>query len=120
MAFVRYTLAGGVATSTHYGVLVGLVEGFGLSPPPSAALGALCGALVAYVANRRFTFSSDASHRRALPRFLAIALLGGALNGFLVWVGTRGLAWHYLAAQVVATVLVLGLTFCLNRSWTFA
>lgn len=120
MAFVRYTLAGSVATGTHYGVLIGLVEGFNLSPPSSAAWGALCGGLVAYVANRRFTFFTTASHCRALPRFLLIASLGGALNGLLVWVGTHGLAWHYLAAQIVATAIVLGLTFCFNRSWTFA
>ena len=40
-------------------------------------------------------------------------------NG-LVWGGVHLLNWHYLAAQLVATLLVLGLTFRLNRSWTFA
>jgi putative flippase GtrA len=30
------------------------------------------------------------------------------------------LGWHYMAAQALATVLVMGLTFRLYRNWTFA
>ena len=120
MAFVRYTLVGTVATGAHYAVLVTLVEVLRLPPAHASALGALCGAAVAYLANRRFTFSSTARHRRVLPRFLLIAALGAALNGLLVWVGTSVFGWHYLVAQAVVTVAVLILTYGLNRAWTFA
>lgn len=119
MPFIRYTLTGGVATGVHYAVLLTLVEGFHLKPPPSAVFGALCGALVAYVGNRRFTFSSRAPHRRALPSFLLIAALGAILNGVAVWAGATFLTLHYLAAQIAATALVLFITYRLNRRWTF-
>ena len=121
MVFLRYFLAGGMATAVHYAVLLALVELAGMPPAPSAVIGALCGAVAAYAINRSITFTaSTASHQQALPRFMLIAAAGAALNGVLVWGGVQWLAWHYLVAQALATVLVLGLTYRLNRSWTFA
>jgi putative flippase GtrA len=121
MLFFWYTVAGGIATAVHYAVLVALVELFGLAAAPSAFAGALCGAVVSYGVNRLLTFTrSTARHTQALPRFMAIALFGAVLNGALVWLGVRQFGWHYLVAQALATVLVLGLTFRLNRIWTFA
>ena len=120
MQFLWYIVAGGFATAVHYAVLIALVELHDFSAAPSAALGTLCGAGVAYLLNRCITFAgSGARHVQALPRFLAIALLGALLNGLLVWLGQQ-LGWHYLLAQALATVLVMGLTFRLNRLWTFA
>ncbi len=121
MGFARYTLTGGIATAVHYGVLLGLVEAGHIAAGWAAAVGAAAGALVAYLGNRRFVFAgSGASHRQALPRFLTVAALGAAVSGLVVWLGSTALGVHYLAAQVVATVLVLVLTYRLNRAWSFA
>jgi len=120
LEFVCYTLIGGVATCVHYIVLPILVNGLNLTPPFAAASGAACGALVAYTGNRRFTFISRSCHRAALFRFLLVAALGAALNGGVVWAATATLTWHYLAAQVAATLFILLATFTINRSWTFA
>ena len=121
MQFFWYIIAGGIATAVHYAMLIALVEWAGLSAAPSAFIGALFGALVAYLVNRHVTFpGSIARHSQALPRFMAIALLGAVLNGLLVWLGVQQLGWHYLLAQALATVLVMGMTFRLNRHWTFA
>jgi len=121
MQFFLYIVAGGIATAVHYAVLIALVELLDFSAAPSAAFGTLCGAGVSYLLNRCMTFAgSGAGHVQALPRFLAIALLGALLNGLLVWIGVQQFGWHYLLAQALATVLVMGLTFRLNRLWTFA
>ena len=121
MQFFWYLIAGGIATAVHYAVLIALVEWLVLAAAPSATVGALCGAGASYLLNRRMTFaSSGAGHGQALPRFLAIALLGALLNGALVWLGVQQFGWHYLLAQALATVVVVGLTFRLNRLWTFA
>ena len=121
MAFARYTLAGGVATAVHYAVLMALVELAQAPPPLGAAIGALCGAAVAYLGNRHFTFAgTTVAHAHAVPRFLLVAVLGAALNAAIVWVGNTVLGWHYLLAQALATLLVLFLTYRLNRHWTFA
>ena len=120
MQFFWYIVAGGIATAVHYAVLIALVELSGLSAAPSAAFGTLCGAGVSYLLNRRMAFSGSSSgHVEALPRFMAIAVLGALLNGLLVWLGVQQFGWHYLLAQALATVLVMGLTFRLNRLWTF-
>lgn len=121
MQFFWYIVAGGIATAVHYAVLIALVELSEFPPAPSAALGTLCGAAVSYLLNRRMAFSgSGTGHVQALPRFMAIALFGAFLNGVLVWLGVQLFGWHYLLAQALATVLVMGLTFQLNRLWTFA
>ena len=120
LSFVRYSLIGGVATFVHWLVLVALVEGTGMNPGPSAAIGAMCGALTGYAGNRRFTFSSHAPHRQALPRFLVIAAGAAIANGAVVWTGTESLHFHYLVPQAAATALTLVAGFALNRSWTFS
>lgn len=117
--FARYAIAGGLATVTHYTVLLMLVESLEFPAPGAAALGALCGAAIAYFANRCFTFSSIAPHRHALPRFFSVASLGAGLNSLIVMVGTSVLPSHYLAAQAIATVVIFVVTYHLNRSWTF-
>lgn len=120
MIFVLYILIGGIATSMHYLVLIGLVEGMRVAPVPAATIGAAFGALIAYVGNRRYTFPDCAhSNRIAFPRFLLVAALGAILNGGMVWVGTEALVWHYLVTQVVATLLTLLFTYDFNRSWAF-
>ncbi len=119
-AFGRYLLVGLLATTVHYALLVTLVEFAGAAAGPSAAFGAACGALAAYAGNRRFTFTRDAAHRQALPRFLTVAALGAVTNGAVVWTGTEVLGIHYLAAQVVATSIVMWGGFVLNRRWSFA
>ena len=121
MLFFWYTLAGGIATAVHYAVLLIAVDGLGFSPAPSAAIGALCGAAVSYLVNRLITFpGASLRYQQAIPRFLVVAAAGALLNGGLVWAGVHLLVWHYLAAQALATIVVLGLTYRLNRSWTFA
>jgi len=49
-----------------------------------------------------------------------VAALGAATNGAIVWTGTDVLGMHYLAAQVVATSIVVWSGFVLNRRWSFA
>lgn len=118
--FWRYGLIGGVATGAHYALLVALVEGARTGPGPASASAAGVGAIVAYLLNRRYTFGAVAPHRRALPRFLLTATLGAAGNGLVVWGASAAWGWHYLAAQALATVAILFLTFQLNRRWAFA
>ena len=117
---MRYALVGLLATAIHYLVLVILVELAKVDASVSAGIGALCGALAAYVGNRRYTFAVDAPHRRALPRFLAVAAAGVATSAAFVAMGTRWLDLPYLVPQAAATLLVLLGGYSLNRRWSFA
>ena len=105
----------------HYAALFILVEVAHLAAGWAAAIGATAGAFVAYLGNRRFTFTgSRARHRQALPRFLAVAALGAAVSGSMVWLGSAALGVHYLLAQVLASAVVLVMTYRLNRAWSFS
>ncbi|MEZ2354076.1 GtrA family protein [Caballeronia sp. RCC_10] len=117
--FVAYGAVGAAGTLAQYAMLVALVRWAGMPPPTASMAGAVLGAVVNYVLNHRFTFGQSASHRQALPRFLAVAGLGVMVNGGAMTVLVDHVGLHYLLAQLVATGFVLLLTFVLNSCWSF-
>ena len=117
--FVRYAGAGVIGTATHYAVLVALVQVAQVGAVAASTAGAIVGACINYLLNHRFTFASGQPHRRALPRFAAVAAAGVVLNA-LVLAAVLALAGpHYLVAQVIATLAVLLAGYLANRTWTF-
>ena len=70
--FTRFGLVGVLAAIGHYGTLIGLVELAGAGPVPGALAGYLVGGAISYVANRRWTFDSDATHREAVAKFTLV------------------------------------------------
>ncbi|MGF1445347.1 MAG: GtrA family protein [Pikeienuella sp.] len=117
--FVRFVGVGAIATAAHYALLIGLVTAGVLSPVPASAAGAVLGALVSYGLNRRYTFRSSRAHAAALPRFLTVAALAFLANLCLMVLLHSLAGLPYLLAQMLTTGLVLGLTFTLNRAWSF-
>jgi glycosyltransferase involved in cell wall biosynthesis len=116
---VHYAGAGAIGTLAHYLVLALLVELLGISPVIGTVVGAAVGAGINYFLNYHFTFTSDASHARTLPRFLIIAGLGMGINAGGMWLATNLLGINYLLAQVGCTAVVLVAGFLLNKVWTF-
>jgi putative flippase GtrA len=117
-SFFRYGLAGVLATAVHYAVLVAAVEGGRVPAFLASGLGAVVGAQVAFVLNRRFTFGHEGEVGPAWLKFQGTALLGAAVGMAIVAAGVT-LGLHYLLAQVVATLASWVLTFAVNRHWTF-
>lgn len=80
------------------------------------------GALIVpvYMLHRRFSFQSDASHGRALPRYMAVQAMA------LVLAAGFSILLHGLPSMPtpLASTLVIGLTsgvnFLVLRSWAFA
>jgi len=116
---LRYTLVGAAGTLAQYVILVALVEGAGVDVVAASTLGAVAGALVNYALNRRYTFGGASPHVRSLPRFLAVAAAGIGLNAVVLALLAGYTALPYLAAQVIATALVLVAGFVANRRWSF-
>jgi putative flippase GtrA len=112
-------MVGGVATATQYAVLVGMVRILGANPVFASSCGYVISALLNYYLNHRLTFRSAQSHGRALPRFAVIAGVGLMINSTIVWVLSERLSIPYLAAQIIATAVVLMWNFSANRKWTF-
>lgn len=115
----RYVLVGAFATAVHYALLVLCVEVGAWPAPLASGFGAVVGAQVAYAGNRQFTFAHRGDVAQSWARFQATALLGAGLGMAIVALGVW-FGLHYIAAQVVATLTALGLTFLINRRWTFS
>jgi putative flippase GtrA len=116
---LRYLVVGGVATVVHWALMAWLVERLAVPAWWASGAGAVLGAQVAFVANRRFTFDHAGPVWPAWWRFMGTAALGGAMGMVIVAAGVAW-GWHYLLAQALATLLVVVLTFVINRVWTFA
>lgn len=116
--FARYAAVGAAATAVHYVVLALCVEALGCPAWLASGIGAAVGAQAAYFGNRRYTFGHEGSAASSWARFQLTAL-AGALQGMLVVALAVRAGWHYLAAQVVATLAGLVVTYAVNRWWTF-
>jgi len=117
--FVTYAAIGAVGTLAQYGVLIGSVDLHIAGPVAGSAVGAVVGATVNYLLNRRITFRSNARHAVALPKFATTAGAGMLVNALVMAWLTGPARVHYLVAQLVATAVVLVLTYSVNSVWTF-
>lgn len=117
--FGRFLFVGGFATAVHYVILIFLVNGWGADAVAGSTAGFIVSATFNYLLNRRFTFNSEREHSTAFPRFIAVALGGLAINATVVWLLGSVAGFHYLFAQVVATLMALSWNFVCNRIWTF-
>ena len=115
---LRYTLVGAVATATHYALLALCVEAGAWPAWLASGFGAVVGAQVAYLGNRRYTFAFRGEFGASWLKFQSTALIGALMGMLIVGTGVH-FGWHYLAAQVVATLASMLLTFSINRFWTF-
>jgi putative flippase GtrA len=95
-----------------------LVERLAVPAWWASGCGAVLGAQVAFVANRRFTFGHQGPVWPAWWRFMGAAALG-AVVGMGVVAAAVAWGWHYLLAQALATAVSVVLTFVVNRHWTF-
>ena len=118
-ALLRYALVGAVATGAHYALLVVLVEWLDWLAWLGSGAGAVLGAQLAFLGNRRFTFEHRGPAAPAWWRFQGTAAVG-ALLGMLIVAAGVALGLHYLLAQMLATLLVWVLSYVVNQRWSFA
>jgi putative flippase GtrA len=118
--FSSFAGVGIVATSVHYGLLIGLVEVLDVSAVAAAMVGCVAGAVVSYGLNRRHTFHSNLPHQQAGRRFAIVALGGFGLTYLFMsfFVDFGGVP--YLPAQAATTGIVMLWSFLGHRMWTFA
>lgn len=115
---VRYGLVGAVGTLAQYAILVSAVAMHIATPVVASMAGAVVGAIINYILNAKYTFHHT-GHAQALPKFAVTAIAGALMNGVLMKILIYAGGVHYLVAQVLATVIVLGMTYSVNSLWTF-
>ena len=118
--FTTFFGVGLVAAFVHFGILVGLVELFGVRPVPATLTGYISATVVSYILNRRLTYASDRPHAEAAWRFCVVAGIGFMLTWALMalFIRLAGPAW-YFPAQVLTTGIVLFWHFIGHKLWTF-
>ena len=80
-----FTIIGALAALTHYIVAVGFEHSAFLTVAHANIAGFIAAFPVSYFGHRKFSFAGhDSIHRHALPRFLAVAILGFLANQTLV------------------------------------
>jgi putative flippase GtrA len=115
--FMRYFAVGILATIVQFTFLLLLVELLFLSKFTAVLTSFFIGVTVNYSLQRRFTFTTTASHSSAALRFLGIAVLSAAANSILF--GALNQYFPYLLAQLMATFVLFLANYQLNRKFSF-
>ena len=85
-----------------------------------AALAYGLSAVFNYLAQRRYTFQSDAAHSAALPKYIVVQGVALALNSLILEVLVTRIGLHYLLAQGLALVATTAWSYVAQRAWVFS
>jgi putative flippase GtrA len=117
--FSSFLVVGGIATSAHYAVMIGLRELAHAPVIPSTLTGYVVGGVTNYILNRRHTFATDRTHGEAGWRFALVAATGFFMTWALMALLVEKLGIPYILAQMFTTGLILVFNFIVHRMWTF-
>jgi putative flippase GtrA len=114
-----FVLVGLAATLVHFAAMGLLISQQWTSPLAATFVGSLLGSVVAYLANRRLTFQSDAPHRRALLRHYVVVAASIILNAIIFRAAHQSFALPVWFSQGLATGLCMVFNFIASRFWVF-
>ena len=115
----RFILTGLAATATHYLVLRAGVDGLGLDPVAATFPAFALAFLLGYTLNRNWTFRSNAQHRRALPAYFGLALLGLTNNAILMQLLVHGMQQSYTTGFLAGVFTTPVISYLGSRYWVF-
>ena len=120
---VRYAVIGAAITAGGQAIYYALAESRTTSPLVAIAIAWIFGVSVGYFAHGWISFAGHGQrddHGRMGLRFVAVNLIGYALNSFWVWLlvdRLAGATWWPIIPNIALTPLM---TFWLHRRWTFS
>ena len=120
---VRYGLIGAAITAGGQAIYYALAESRTTSPLVAIAIAWIVGVIVGYFAHGWISFAGHGQrddHGRMGLRFVAVNLIGYAINSFWVWLLVErlgGATWWPIIPNIALTPLM---TFWLHRRWTFS
>lgn len=104
--FLRFAAVGVVGTAVHYSVMLALVEFAGATPVLATCAGFLVSLGASYALNRLWTFDKRPPWTRGFVAYLLVCAVGLGINMGVVALA-MGAGVHYMAGQVVATLVAL-------------
>ena len=117
--FVRFGVVGVAAAVIDFGVLIALTELLGIDPVLSAGISFTASVIFNYFASMRFVFTrrEDLGRAAEVLAFVALSLVGLAINEALMWLGVTALGAHYVFVKVFATCAVMIWNFSSRKRW---
>jgi putative flippase GtrA len=117
--FVKYLAVGGLTNGFAYVGYI-LLTLAGVNPIASMSIVYCFASVIAFTANRGWTFQSDGRVGRSLPRYVISQVIGYATNLILLYCLYYVLGLPHQAAQLIGIGLVAVLLFLLNRYYVFS
>lgn len=117
--FIKYGFVGACGTCAHYCWLIAL--SFlcpKINPAYFAFSGALLGAIINYLLNYHYTFTSSKKHFMAFPQFAMLAVFN-MLASFLIVQAFTAFNLHFLPGQIIATMLCVPFGFIISKKVVF-
>jgi len=115
----RFILTGLAATAVHYLVLSACVNVLAIDPVAATFPAFALAFLLGYTLNRNWTFGSNAQHRRALPAYFGLALLGLANNALLMQLLVHGMQQSYTLGFLAGVFTTPIISYLGSRYWVF-
>ncbi len=123
LQLVRYAIIGAAITAGGQAIYYALAETRTTSPLVAIAIAWIVGVVVGYFAHGWISFAGHGArdnHGQMSVRFVAVNLIGYAINSFWVWLLVErlgGATWWPIIPNIALTPLM---TFWLHRRWTFS
>ncbi len=111
---------GGLATLVHFAVATTIFRLASGHIFLANLAGFMVAFAVSYLGHYHFTFRSSASHGAAMPRFLATALAGLAINNGVLALTVLATGRQSIAGLAVAIVFAAACVYVISRRWAFA
>jgi len=115
----KFACVGAIATLIQFGILIFLVQMFGVAPVVASVAGYMVSACINYYLNYKITFKATTNHKKTAPMFCVTTGVGLFLNAVVMSCCLNILHVKYIFAQVAATGCVFVWNFTLNKLWTF-
>jgi len=115
----RFSVVGLGATLIHIVVALGLQRLLDLAPLLANFLAYASAVSLSYMGNALWTFKGQGRGTPTALRFLAVSLLGLALNQGIVYVTLNVLGWPFDGALAVVVMVVPVTIFGLSKIWAF-
>lgn len=113
----RFVVVGLFSSLAYVGTMSVAVDGFRTSVVSGAIAAFIVGTAISYLGNSIWTFGAKVG-RHNLMRFLAVTLVGLALNTFMAW-GLNIVGLHHLFIGLVILITVPIFNFFGHTYWTY-
>lgn len=116
---MRYGLVGVCAAVAHALVAMALFHVFAVQPTLSNFAGFVSGAILSYLGSYYFTFKSTDGHRKSLPRFALVWIIGIAINVGLFQALLTTYAVSFALNMFIAIALTPIAQYLMLKFWAF-